>query len=72
MGIDIKFPIGLMFTLLGLILSLFGLFTAGDTLLYQRSLGINVNLWSGLGMLIFGLIMLFFSWKSKKTKNKLT
>lgn len=72
MGIDIKFPIGLMFSLLGFLLTIYGLFTAGDAALYARSLGINVNLWSGVGMLIFGLIMLFFSWKSKKAKNTIT
>jgi hypothetical protein len=69
MGIDIKLPIGLMFSILGLLLSIFGLFTTGDTVLYSRSLGINVNLWSGAGMLVFGLIMLFLAWKSKKTKT---
>ena len=69
MGIDIKLPIGLMFTILGLLLSIFGLFTAGDTVLYSRSLGINVNLWSGAGMLVFGLLMLYFAWKSKQTKT---
>jgi hypothetical protein len=69
MGIDIKFPIGLMFTLLGLLLTIFGLFTGNDSVLYSRSLGININLWSGCGMLIFGLIMLFLAWKSWKTKT---
>ncbi len=69
MGIDIKFPIGLMFTILGLLLTVFGLVTYGDAQLYKPSLGINVNLWSGLGMLVFGLIMLFFAWQSKKTKT---
>ncbi|MEI7895591.1 MAG: hypothetical protein WCJ26_01050 [bacterium] len=70
MGIDIKFPIGLMFSILGLLLTVFGLFTSGDSALYARSLGININLWSGCGMLVFGLIMLFFSWKSKKAKTQ--
>ncbi len=69
MGIDIKFPIGLMFSILGLLLSLFGIFTNGDSELYTRSLGININLWSGLGMLTFGLIMLFLAWKSRKAKT---
>jgi hypothetical protein len=68
MGIDIKFPIGLMFSILGLLLTVFGLFTSGDTVLYSRSLGININLWSGCGMLAFGLIMLFFAWRSWKIK----
>ncbi len=68
MGIDIKFPIGLMFTILGLLLTIFGLITSGDSVLYSRSLGVNINLWSGCGMLVFGLIMLYFAWMSKKAK----
>lgn len=70
MGIDIKFPIGLMFTILGMILAVFGLFTNSDAGLYQRSLGININLWSGAAMLVFGLLMLGLAWKSRKTKSK--
>jgi hypothetical protein len=66
MGIDIKLPIGLMFTIFGLMLALYGLFTNGDEALYSRSLGVNINLWCGLGMLAFGVIMLVFSLKSKK------
>ncbi|NCA76039.1 MAG: hypothetical protein EOM90_06855 [Alphaproteobacteria bacterium] len=69
MGIDIKFPIGLMFSILGLFLTVYGLFTSSDAMLYSRSLGINVNLWSGIGMLLFGGIMLFLAWKSKKSKH---
>ena len=69
MGIDIKFPIGLMFTILGLLLAIFGIFTSSDTAMYRPSLGINVNLWSGLGMLVFGLVMLYLSWKNRKTKT---
>jgi hypothetical protein len=70
MGIDIKFPIGLMFFILGILLTIYGIVTNSDALLYQRSLGTNINLWSGLGMLIFGLIMLFFAWQSKKAKTQ--
>ena len=68
MGIDIKIPIGLMFTILGLILTVYGFITRSDAALYTVSLGINVNLWSGLGMLVFGLLMLALSIKSKKQK----
>lgn len=70
MGIDIKIPIGLMFSIIGLILTIFGLFTNSDTVLYQRSLGTNINLWSGTGMLIFGLVMLGLAYKSRKMKSK--
>lgn len=58
MGLDIRLPIGLMFSILGLMLVLFGLF--GDKTIYQHSLGININLWWGLVMLVFGAVMLAF------------
>jgi hypothetical protein len=66
MGVDIKIPIGLMFTIFGLMLTLYGLFTNGDDVLYSRSLGVNINIWSGVGMLVFGVIMLVISLKSSK------
>ena len=56
MGLDIKIPIGLMFSLFGILLSIFGLFTNGDEM-YSVSLGNNINLWSGIFMLIFGCFM---------------
>lgn len=58
MGLDIRLPIGLMFSIVGLLLVGFGLF--GDKAIYQRALGININLWWGLVMLLFGILMLFF------------
>jgi hypothetical protein len=58
MGLDIKIPIGLMFTILGLLLTIFGLATGGNAELYSRSLDININLWTGLVMLVVGVLML--------------
>jgi hypothetical protein len=58
MGLDIKIPIGLMFTILGLLLAIFGLATGGDAELYRRSLDININLWTGLVMVLIGVLML--------------
>jgi hypothetical protein len=66
MDLDIRLPIGFMFSILGIMLTLFGLFTTGDEAMYARSLGININLWSGICMLIFGLLMLFYGWRGKK------
>ncbi len=66
MGVDIKLPIGLMFTVFGVILSIHGLITASDPELYKRSLNININLWAGIFMLVFGILMLIFSKKLKK------
>jgi len=55
MQLDIRLPIGLMFTLLGVLLVSFGLIADKSTL--QNSLGINVNLWWGLAILVFGGVM---------------
>lgn len=70
MGIDIRLPIGLMFSVFGIILTLYGLITRLDTSVYSRSLGININLWSGLVMMIFGGIMLLFFIRARKRKSK--
>jgi len=63
MGIDIRLPIGLMFTIIGLLLASFGLLS--DTSIYQRSLGINVNLiWGGV-LTLFGIVMLLMGRKRR-------
>jgi multisubunit Na+/H+ antiporter MnhG subunit len=58
MNFDLRLPIGLMFSIFGAILTIYGLISNPE--IYQRSLGINVNLWWGAGLLVFGLLMLFF------------
>jgi membrane-bound ClpP family serine protease len=60
-NVDIRLPIGGLFGTIGVILLLLGLCTLGNEEMYARSLGVNVNLWWGLVMLAFGLIMLYFS-----------
>jgi hypothetical protein len=57
MKLDLRLPIGLMFSIIGALLAVFGF--ASDPAIYQRSLGINVNLWWGLVLLVFGLVMLW-------------
>jgi membrane-bound ClpP family serine protease len=69
MGLDIKIPIGLMFTLLGVILTILGLVTTGNTGMYEQSLGYNINLFTGIVMLVFGGFMLFTSRLFKKKKT---
>ena len=66
MGLDIKIPIGLMFSILGLLLGIYGLTTMSDAAMYQKSFGININLWSGVFMLIFGSVMLLLSKYKRK------
>ena len=67
MLLDIRLPIGLLFTLFGVILSLYGLFS-GKEIYDAHSLGININLWWGLLMLIFGLVFLIFARKKIETQ----
>jgi hypothetical protein len=56
MGFDIRLPIGVLFSVLGLLLTGYGLLS--DPAIYARSLGINVNLGWGLVLLAFGVSML--------------
>ena len=69
MGVDIKLPIGLMFSILGVLITLFGLFTRSNTEMYRPSFGININLWIGIFMLIFGLVMLYLALRKKKPEK---
>jgi hypothetical protein len=55
MGLDIRWPIGIIFTLYGLILIVFGALT--DAAIFERSLGVNIDLWWGVAMLVFGFFM---------------
>jgi hypothetical protein len=56
MGLDIRIPLGLIFLINGGIMSVYGLVTRHSAI-YERSMGVNLNLGWGLIMLIFGLIM---------------
>jgi hypothetical membrane protein len=56
---DIRRLIGGLFALYGLILLLLGLF--GSDTVKHKAAGINVDLWTGLGMLIFAALMVFWA-----------
>ena len=66
MGLDIRWPIGLMFSLIGALLTLFGLLTNSKTEVYEGSLGININLIWGLVLLVFGVFMLIMAARGRK------
>jgi hypothetical protein len=65
MNLDLRIPMGLMFTLVGLILTVFGLSTSGSAI-YARSLGINANLDWGIVLLIFGSTMYLLGRRGQK------
>jgi hypothetical protein len=66
MRLDIRVPIGLMFGVLGAMLAVYGMFFS-DPAIYERSLGINVNIWWGLILLAFGAGMYIFGRRAKPT-----
>ena len=61
MNFDVRLPIGLMFSVFGVMLVAWGLLS--DPAIYQRSEGVNVNLWWGLVLLVFGAAMLWMAWR---------
>lgn len=63
MNLDLRLPIGLMFSIFGVLLVAYGL--VADPAIYARSLGINVNLWWGLVLIAFGAVMLIFALRAR-------
>ena len=64
MYLDIRLPIGLLFTLVGLLLAGYGVMS--DPAIYERSLGYNVNLGWGFALLAFGALMLVLGRRATK------
>ena len=56
MGLDIRWPIGVIFKIYGVILMIFGI-VADVSIFREKSLGVNIDLWWGLAMLVFGAFM---------------
>lgn len=65
MSLDLRIPMGLMFLIVGAMLSLYGLVTRGSAI-YQRSAGMNINLIWGIVMFVFGLAMFLLGRYSDK------
>ena len=64
--LDLRWPIGLMFTLIGALLVIYGAATGSNTGMYQHSLGKNINLIWGIVLLIFGVLMLLGAVRGRK------
>ncbi len=65
MDLDVRLPIGLMFSIVGALLTVYGSMT--DAAVYERSLGININLRWGIVLLLFGLAMLMLAWRGSRS-----
>ncbi len=57
-SLDLRLPIGGLFAVLGVMLAGFGLATGGNTAMYEKSAGMNINLIWGVVMLVTGVIFL--------------
>jgi hypothetical protein len=58
MGFDIRMPIGMLFSLFGILLLGYGAATRESAMYEEHSLGVNMNVWWGVVLLVFGLVML--------------
>ncbi len=55
MGLDIRWPIGIIFSIYGVIMIVYG--ALADPAIFERSMGVNIDVWWGAAMLVFGLFM---------------
>jgi len=60
---DLRLPAGLFFTGLGIILCVYGLLF--PNVRAQMAADINVNLYSGISMGVFGLLLLLLAWRKR-------
>jgi hypothetical protein len=68
MDLDVRLPIGLMFSLFGVLLAGFGVLS--DPRIYaEHSLGINVNLGWGVVLLAFGVTMLGLALRTRRRQR---
>jgi len=65
MDFDLRFPIGILFSAYGAILTVFGAISNGSEI-YKKSLGDNINLQWGILLLVFGLVMLGLAFRARR------
>ncbi|MCL5742586.1 MAG: hypothetical protein M1541_01475 [Acidobacteria bacterium] len=68
MGLDIRMPIGIIFSVYGIVLMVYGAL-ADAAIFQQKSLGVNIDLWWGLAMLVFGLFMGALAFRASRSNG---
>ena len=71
MGLDIRIPLGLIFLITGGMMTLYGLIT-NNSPIYEKSMGVNINLVWGAIMFAFGLIMFLIGRRQKWQDDPVT
>jgi uncharacterized membrane protein YeiB len=64
MGLDIRLPIGIIFTIYGVLLIIYGM--VANPAIFVSSDGVNIDLWWGLAMLVFGLLMGILAFRASR------
>jgi len=64
MGLDIRLPIGIIFSIYGAVLIIYGALV--DPAIFANSLGLNIDIWWGAAMLVFGLFMVFLAFRASR------
>jgi hypothetical protein len=67
---DPRITMGMLFTLIGTILTAFGVATRSNVDVYAKSLGIDANLWWGLVLMVFGIAMLILGRRGQARLEK--
>jgi len=67
MGLDIRWPIGIIFTIYGVLLIIDGM--VADPAIFVSSVGLNIDLWWGLAMLVFGIIMGILAFRASRREG---
>ena len=68
---DLRISIGMLFTLIGTVLTAFGLATRSNADVYAKSMGIDANLWWGLVLLVFGILVLTLGRRGQMKQEKI-
>jgi uncharacterized membrane protein len=67
---DARISIGMLFTLMGTVLTAFGVATRANTAVYAKCMGIDANLWWGLVLLVFGVVVMFLGRRAQTKLEK--
>ena len=67
--LDIRYPIGVMFLILGGILAVFGV-VSNQEMYKVHSLGVNINLVWGCVLLVFGAFMFLMAVRAQRRGKK--